>query len=985
MSHVLTQLAQDADPAGVWDDATALVLAGEGDWAGLPAADVASAGARTLAAFGETGRPSLLALAISLLEDAYERADDLPADQRADAALCLGEALREGSVIFAEPEWLPDAIEVGEVAAREGGHAWAWNALCETYRLAFRTTGAGRHLHEALRCAREAADRAQPEDASVMASNLGAVLMQAAKDLADPSLMEEALTAATVSVLRTRRADPNRAVYLSNLAFVQSGLAERDGRIGMARRAVRWATRAVEAEPSSVNALLMCANCHETSGELTGDEVAFDEAADLLARADVAARGTSRRPQVVLERSTLARRCFERNGDPEQLIVAARHAERAVVLHGGQREAPPATLLNLAVCRTRLAESGLTGPRAHAPRLAALALARAEAAERPHILENAALVWLSHHERTYSEASLNTAIDLLRDATEAPSAGPRTWSNLAGALLSAVDRDPDEALVHEATHAARRACAEVRPGSYERAAFEAVLASCLEASFGVSHDLTDLRDAARYARRATRRLDPRNPDSAAVWTNCAVALRTSFEHRGVPADLELAVQLLEKAIVVAGPAARPTCLSQLAATLRTRFESFGNPDDLAGALSAATELEGYGAAITRAGAATISACRMASYEASGRIEELDGAVRWARTALARRARIAEVRAAALTSCANALLSRFEVVGEDEDLAEALRRARRAIRATPPASPSLAGRHANLANVLRVRASLGHGSMTGALLAAETSVRLSNPQDPNAPAYMSGLALVLSELGRHAQASRMLRRAVSSCRRSSPAKDFYRVNLAASLRDEWEAGGGKRAVHEAIRILTRVPDSDAPWAQVGAVILGDCLRARGAPGDHAAAVRCWAVVHEDRKAPAWLRLLAVRSAADVAAADASVTKLPSDWSVAAANYLRAVALHEQAAWHGLAWPSRQRFLASHANMGIDAAASVLQIGEDPGEALARLETGRAIIWRGRAQRRSTGSDHPLVVRLRQIADQLDALDRRGAASATHRLA
>lgn len=984
MSHVLTQLGQDTDPAEILDDATALGLAEEGDWADLPAADVALAGAQILAAFGETGRPSLLALAVSLLEDAYERAHDLSADQRSDTALCLGEALREGSVVFGEPEWLPGAIEVGEVAAQEGRHAWVWMALYETYRLAFRTTGVDKYLHEALRCAREAADCAEPKDVSAMASNLGAVLMQVAKDLGNPSLMDEALTVAKVSVRRARLADPNRAVYLSNLAFVQSSLAERDGHIRMARQAVRWATRAVEAEPSSINALLMCANCHETLGELSGDEVAFDEATDLLARADIAARGTPRPPQVVLERSTLARRRFERNGDPEYLIVAARYAERAVVLHGGQGHASPESLLNLAVCRTKLADSGLTGPRTQATRLASLALARVDAADRPQLLENAALVWLSHHERTGSETSLNTAIDLLREATETPSVAPRTRSNLASALLSSIDREPDEALVREATDAARRACAEEPLSSPERAAFEAVLASCLEASFGVSRDLKYLLEAARYARSATRSLHPRSPDSTAVWTNCAVALRTSFEHTGKPADLELAVRLLQKAIVLATPAARPTCLSQLAATLRTRFESLGEPDDLTSALSAATELEGYGAAITRAGAAIISACRMTAYEASGGIEELDGAVLWARTALTRRARIAEVRAAALTSLANALFSRFEVVGEDEDLTEALRRSRQAIRSTPRNSPSLAGRHANLANVVRVRASLGHGAMASALLEAETSVRLSNPQDPNAPAYLSGLALVLTELGQHEQASHTLRRAVSSSPRMSPSRDLYRVNLAASLRDEWKAGGRKTTLHEAIRILTRLPHSGAPWAHLGAVILGDCLRARNAPGDHVAAARCYADVHENPQAPAWLRLLAARSAADAVASVASTTKAPTDWSMAAESYLRAISLHEQAAWHGLAWPSRQRFLSAHANMGTDSAASVLQIGDEPGEALTRLEAGRAILWRGRARRRIAGNESQQVVRLRQIADELDALDHRGIASTTHRL-
>lgn len=359
----LTQPARGADPADVWDDTTALELAEEADWVGYPAADVASAGARTLVAFGVTGRPSLLALAVSLLEDAHEREDDLPADRRADTALCLGEALRQGSLVFDEPEWLPEAIAVGEIAAREDGDAWAWSALCETHRVAFRISGADGHLRKALRCARKAADKAQPEDTSAMASNLAAVLMQAAQDLADLSQMDEALTAATLSVRRVRRADPNRAVYLSNLAFVQSSLAERDGQAGIARRAVRWATRAVDVQPSSINALLMCAHCHETLGELAGDEDAFDAASDLLARADLAARGTPRRPQVMLERSTLARRRFERSGDPSQLIEGARQAERAVALHGGQPAALPEALLNVALCRTRLAETGLPGTR----------------------------------------------------------------------------------------------------------------------------------------------------------------------------------------------------------------------------------------------------------------------------------------------------------------------------------------------------------------------------------------------------------------------------------------------------------------------------------------------------------------------------------------------------------------------------------------------------------------------------------------------
>lgn len=978
MPEELTLAADDINPAEYWDDATALQLAEEADWAARPAGEVAVLGARTLASFGDTGRPGLLAVSISLLEDAYGRSDELSESEWADTALCLGEALREGADAFDEPDWLPEAIAAGEAAVEAGAGAWGWFALCETYRRTFRVTGLSAHLYEALHCARTASTRATPDDVSALLSNLGAVALQAADDLAEPHLLDEAAEAVTSAVRLTRRDDPHRAVYLANLALILSAIAERDANSRVARWSVRCATRALACESVSVGALLAAAQCHETLGDLTNDSNAFVEACRLVARADLAARGTPRRPGVLLERSRLAQRRFDREGEPELLELATRYAERAVILQGGRQRATAESLLNLAVCRTRCCEIGLTGPRTNARSLAALALDKADAAQRPQLRGDAALVWLSHHERTGSAASLRTAIGLLREATESPRARPRTWSNLAGALLSAFDNDPSESLIREAMKASRRA-RDATPAGRDRVVFEAVLASCLEAAFQASGDLGHLREGARHARRAARRLDPQSPDSTAIRTNCAVTLRTSYQYLGVPKDLALAVQLIEQAVAGAPRGALPTCQTQLVATLLTRFEAAGDPSDLQQALMATTQLENSGARITRAGAATISSCHLAAYEASGHISQLDAAVRWARTALGRRARRAEVRASALTSLANALFSRFEVVGEQRDLTEAVQRARQAIRATPLESPSIAGRYANLANALRAQASLGLGSGKKALQAAERSVRLAAAKDHQLPAYLSGLALALSELGRHAEASLVLRHAVAACPRSSPARHFYRTNLAASLRDEFESGGSRQTINEAIRILSRLPHSDAPWGMVGRTVLGDCLRARDLPGDRELAFECWASVHDDRNAPAWLRLLAARAAADAAA-----TAAPPDWPRAAASFVLAVKLHERTAWHGLAWSSRRRFLAAQPNLGVDAAAVALQIDEDPETVIDLLESGRDIVWRDRAARRVVRSDHTLMRRLRRLSDELDELDRGGPGSPAQRL-
>lgn len=969
---------EDTDPAQAWDDATALQLAEQCDWSQFPACEVAVAGARTLTSFGDTGRPELLALAISLLEDAHERAESLPAADRADTALCLGEALREGSVVFDEPDWLPEAIAAGETAVRLTSDAWAWVALCETYRAAFRATGIKGHLTDALRCARTAVDLADPADAAVVASNLGAVTTHAAPHLDDPQLLDEAYEAATTAVRQARRRDPYLPVYLANLARTQDSIAERDASAAVARRAARSATRAMLKEPTSVSALLVSAQCLETLARLTRSDATFDDAAKVLGRADAAARGTPRQPEILLARSRLAQQRFELTDEPELLVEATRLAQRAVALQGGQTAATAHALLNLAVCRTRACERGLTAPRTRATQLVSRALNRASPSERLELVGDAGLVWLSHYERTRARRSLRAAIQLLREAASKPRTPSRIWSNLAGALLLAFDSDPSEALVHEATDAARHACAAAPMGNGQIVS-EAVLASCLEASFRISHDPLDLRQSADCARRAARLLGATSPDAAAIRTNCAVALRTSYEHNGRLADLTLAVQLLNDAVLAATPSSLPTCLGQLAATLRTRFEATGNRADLRRALETVITLQSCGLTITKAGSATISACWLTAYETSGDKDQLDAAVGWARTALTRRTRTSDVHAAALTTLANALLSRFELTGEEQDLKEALLRNRQAIRATPPGEgQSAASRYANLANVLRVRASLGFGRTTTALHAAETAVRLAGPKDPHLPAYLSGVALVLSELGRHKEASRVLRQAVKACPRASSDRLLYRTNLAASLRDEFTAGGSRRELAEAIRILQLLPTAEAPWALLAHTILGDCLHARNAPSDLQAALNCWTSVRDDEKAPTWLRLIAAVSAAESAAEDIS------DWGLAADSYRRAVELQVQAAWHGLAWASRRRFLAARPNMGADAAATTLQAATHGGTALTLLEAGRDIVWRGRTERRNTRQDHPLLARMCQVADELDALDRSTQASAAARL-
>jgi hypothetical protein len=90
-----------------------------------------------------------------------------------------------------------------------------------------------------------------------------------------------------------------------------------------------------------------------------------------------------------------------------------------------------------------------------------------------------------------------------------------------------------------------------------------------------------------------------------------------------------------------------------------------------------------------------------------------------------------------------------------------------------------------------------------------------------------------------------------------------------------------------------------------------------------------------EAPAEIRIGAAQAWGDFAAS-------LGNWADAADGFADMVDLQSVLAWHGLGRPSQERSLSRWPSMATDAAAAAIGAGR-PGQAVERIEAGRAVLW------------------------------------------
>ena len=250
-------------------------------------------------------------------------------------------------------------------------------------------------------------------------------------------------------------------------------------------------------------------------------------------------------------------------------------------------------------------------------------------------------------------------------------------------------------------------------------------------------------------------------------------------------------------------------LSDLGASLLTRFERTGDPADLDAAINAArqavdvtppghTDLPGrlsnFGNALIR------------RFERTGDTTDLDAAIDAGRRAVSATPAEYHALATVLANLGNALRSRFDHLGNTADLDEAIEAGRQAVAAAPPGHPGLATMQSNLGNALRAR--FEHGAdaadLDAAIDAGRQAVADAPVNHPYRPGFLSNLGIALRHRFEHAGNSADLDAAIDAARQAVDATPSGHPrlaerlsNLGAALRTRYDHTGNGADLDAAI--------------------------------------------------------------------------------------------------------------------------------------------------------------------------------------------
>ncbi|WP_395292257.1 CHAT domain-containing protein [Kitasatospora hibisci] len=586
---------------------------------------------------------------------------------------------------------------------------------------------------------------------------------------------------------------------------------------------------------------------------------------------------------------------------------------------------------------------------------------------RPRMWYELALVETERFDRTHDIRRLDVAIDARRAMVSEGSPEPGWWFLLGSSLwqrfrVTRIRKYLDEAI--DATAEDIR----LAPADYPMLPdVMGSLGNMLLARYAATKDAEDIEAALHTTAAAERIAPPEHPQRAALHHNVRVL---TLMH----AQAASGAGALEPGGVDDEPT-DPATLPGLATGLVERFVRVGDVDDLEAALRIAREavdsLPGDAAALGALAAARFWQSRYSSepgelteavaaaaaaldttreddparaerlgglafmlrirFENQGNMEDLDASLSLARQAIALTDRDGSVYFTAQTNLSAALLARFVVLREPQDIDDAVSAARHAVDSSPDSAE--AGRaRTHLAAALNTRYDVRRqeADLDAAIDALRSATTETPPSHTDFPVMRLKLAAALRDRGAPGDLDAsvaILRRTVEDLdtRHGDPNIAHARSELAYSLVQRFEAGGGPEDVYEAGHAFRQSAETETATTRTRLF-----------------------------SASRWGGLAMVRG----------------DAAEALAGYRTAVEdLLPRLADRGLSRDSRLAQIAQVPLLASDAAAAAIAVGDLPG-AVRLLEQGRSVIWSQLLQTRTDRTE--LRDRHRALAEEFDAV-------------
>ncbi|KAJ6512345.1 CHAT domain-containing protein [Mycena vulgaris] len=598
-------------------------------------------------------------------------------------------------------------------------------------------------------------------------------------------------------------------------------------------------------------------------------------------------------------------------------------------------------------------------------------------------LHNLATSLYERFEWRGNTADIDEAVQLHREAlTVLPAARPdrdSLLSDLGTSVLARFEQSGDAAGIDEAVHLHREVLA-LRPAPHaDRASSLGNLGTSVLARFQQRGDGADIDEVVQLYREALALCPASHPDRATSLSNLGNSVQVRFQNlgnsvlarfqqRGVPVDIDEAVQLHREALALR-PAPHPdraASLSNLAISVLERFQHRGDAADIDEAVQLQREALALRPAPHPSRASSLN--HLAStvhvrFEQRGDAADIDEPVQLHREALALLGAPHPERALALSNLALSVMERFEQRGDAADIDEAVQLHREAL--TLLLAHRRAGSLSNLGNAL-----LERFQQRGDAADIDEAVQLRRDVLALRPAPHPDRASSLSALGGSVlarfqqrgdvadidEAVQLQREALALCPVPHPGRVGFLSNLGNSVQARFEQRGSAADMDEAVQLHrealalrpTSHPDRASSLCNLGNTVMSRFRQRRDvADIDEAVQLHCEALAlrpfpHSDRFGPVHSTTLQTACFSDFSIREMQPisTRPPS----ALDAYKAALGLLHRLVALDLDIRSRQEILvaAQTHNLGSEAVACAIDLGQY-GTALELLEAGRSVFW------------------------------------------
>lgn len=449
--------------------------------------------------------------------------------------------------------------------------------------------------------------------------------------------------------------------------------------------------------------------------------------------------------------------------------------------------------------------------------------------ERGAYLNNLGIALQNRLDIEPSQGTLEEAFKALKDAVQSTSTSnpnrPMYLNNLAGVYLVNYDITGSIEDLNGAVRWYEEASATSAEDDVQRGMFLNNFGSVLRTRHTHTGSDEDWIRGIRYAEEAVELTPPEHPGRASRLINFASVLQTEFEKTGDANVLDRAIALCKESMQLTpkGHHKRALRLNILSDGLRLRFDKTGSADDLNNSIAASEEAVKSSLTPRPENLNNYALCLLRRFQRLGRQKDLNDAVRLLNMALNIVNENDRQRPLYLVNLGNALRTRFERVGSTEDLQLAIEKLGDGIETLQP--------HDNF-NRAMLLSSLGSTlrgafernrdlqNLNEAIVAYEEATRLLPEEAFYRSEYLNSLASALSLRASVTESTQNwksdLDRAIALAEESlsllsedSPDRPSRYNVLGNSLRLRYDKTGSKEDLNSAVASFEKAVNCTAP--------------------------------------------------------------------------------------------------------------------------------------------------------------------------------